>query len=216
MGHPFIPVPNTLQLEAVYSTPGGVAENVYHVQGTGPYTDINATANRLIAAYETWESGLGKMQRSGSVALIHLRVRDIGQQNGPVVEKAENIPGGEGGGPLPDNVSVSIKWATALSGRSYRGRSFHIGLTTNDVTGDTVNAAKITQLIAAYESLRTGLAGAGWLTAGDTAAQLVVVSLRANKAWRLVGVATPVIAAKVVNSFVASRRTRLLGRHLKR
>lgn len=210
------PCPNTVQIEAIYTTPGGIAENVYHVQGTGPYTDINALANRLVTAYVGWENSTNRTFHPPTHILSSIRVRDIGQIDGPVVTSPQNIPGTSGGTALPDNVSVPIKWTTSRGGRSFRGRTFHIGLRQTDVTGDALVGTAQANLVTSYNGLRTALNNAGWLGAGDTAGQMVLVRRHYQKAQLVPAQAQPILAATIVSTALATRRTRLAGRHLKR
>lgn len=210
------PCANTVQIEAVYSTPGGIAENVFHVKGTGPYTDINALSNRLATAYANWELANLHTTRATGVNLQTIRVRDIGQIDGPVVTVTPTIAGSTGGTGLPDNVSFPIKWYTARSGRSYRGRTFFIGLCPGQVANDQLTPANQANLVSAYTALRTALNSTGWLTAGDAAGQMVLVRRHYQGQLLVPAQAEPILGCAAASPYLATRRTRLAGRHLKR
>jgi hypothetical protein len=104
---------------------------------------------------------------------------------------------------LPNNATVVMSLATALRGRSYRGRIYHIGLTENDVTANTLGAGTLADLLTAYRDLRL-LEGAG----GEAVFQLAVLSYYANNAVRATPVVTPVTEV-TCDGVVDSQRRRL-------
>jgi hypothetical protein len=102
---------------------------------------------------------------------------------------------------LPNNVTIAMSLNTALRGRSFRGRIYHIGLTENDVTLNTIPGTTLTPLIAAYEAARLLAAGSGSQTF-----QLAVLSYYAAKAIRTTPVATPVTSISSDGIIDAQRR----------
>jgi len=106
---------------------------------------------------------------------------------------------------LPGNCSLSISFRTAGRGRSSRGRNYFVGLVESQVNGDVVNGGNVD----AYQTLYEELIGAGSVVTGW---QWVVVSRFFNGAPRTAGLAQPVTAVVVVDSFIDSMRSRLLGR----
>lgn len=210
------PCPNTVQIEAVYSTQGGIAENIYHVKGSGPVTDIELLMTRVAGIYETWENTFGRTLRHAQAELVLLRVRDIGMLGGAVAQKPEAIIGGVSGVALPDSVSVPVKWRTARSGRSFRGRTYTIGIAASMVTGDTVNADAAALFATRYDALRVALNAGDWTGTGIESGKMVLVRRHFNKVQLNPAETEEILGAAVVSPFLATRRTRLQGRHLKR
>lgn len=208
--------PNTVQIEAVYSTQGGIAENIYHVKGTGPVTDIDLLMSRVATLFETWENTYGKTLRSDQAHLVMLRVRDIGMLGGAVAQTPEAIVGGVSGTPLPDSISVPVKWRTARTGRSFRGRTYTIAIPASFVTGDQVNSDAAALFASRYDQLRAALNSADWTGTGIESGQMVLVRRHFNKVQLDPAETQPILQAQVVSPYLATRRTRLAGRHLKR
>lgn len=211
---PFVPAPNCLRVEVIFKTPGGVAENVYHVQGTGAVQDLGATALRVIDAFHNGETQNGGIiqWRNPSVSLQKIIARDIGTQNGPAWEKDYNVPGGAAGGPLPDSCTIAVKWTTGLSGRSYRGRTYHVGLNAGDVLNDVLNTTVQSRLLSAYQNMLSLVNQSGWTAPGSTDAAMVVLSKAHANAWRTQALTTPITGVTFADAFIDSQRRRLPGR----
>lgn len=212
MSQPFVPAPNTVQVEMVYKTNGGVAENVYHVKYAGTLTDEHAFATALSTAFAAWETAHGAVARSVQVSLTNIRVRDISAASSWVFEYPQAIPGTDAQAACPDNVTVAIKWQTARGGRSYRGRSYHIGLPLDSILGDKLGTAAAANFPTVYQALITGVSGASYTGTGATSANLAVVSKRQNKAWLSSAVVTPILTATLADTNLDSMRRRLAGR----
>lgn len=121
------------------------------------------------------------------------------------MEDATGLPlAGTGGSvQLPNNVTLCIKWTTENRGRSFRGRTYHVGLTESQVTDNEVVAVAMGQFTTAYGALLTDLATAGW--------PLVIASRYANNQPRITGVAT-LVTGFSIDPFIDSQRRRLPGR----
>lgn len=205
---PFIPAQGCFALEALYTYLGQRCENVFHIlQGDGSTPATVAQMQAAAAAYVTWENTRIVGQRSTLCSLTEIICRDLSTESGVSVAYTTGlpVPGTQPTAALPSNVTLAVKWSTALGGRSHRGRTFHIGLTTGMVTGDTMNPANLTAMITAYTNLITDM------PAHAPGAQLVVLSYAHNKAWRAAAVATPIIAASADQN-TDSQRRRLVGR----
>jgi hypothetical protein len=100
-------------------------------------------------------------------------------------------------------VTAAISWRTAKRGRSYRGRSFHIGMTSTMVTGSTLTAGTITSLTTAYNALLTAVNASG--------IALCVVSRFQNHVQLTNGESTPITVATIEGNLDSQRR-RLIGR----
>lgn len=202
---PFIPVANVVQCETVFLRDGQYCENVYNVSGAGGYTagDIRT----LLQLFISWWNVNLKALVPVNISLVNTIGTDLTTQNGLRVEESTGLPltGTEAGSPYPNNVALAIKWLTNSRGRSFRGRTYHVGLSSNNVSQNTVTGAHANALEAAYGQLITDLAAASYT--------LVVVSRYTNNMPRSNGVATPITGLSV-NTTVDSQRRRLPGRGL--
>jgi hypothetical protein len=137
--------------------------------------------------------------------LIKVLARDLTVQNGLSLESTSSLPitGTNSNAGCSNNVTLAVKWQTGYAGRSYRGRTYFIGLTENNVTGDTVAGAYASGLQGAFEQLMSDLDGAGF--------GMGVLSRYHNNAPRTAGVLTPITSVSV-DTVIDSQRRRLQGR----
>jgi len=201
----FIPVENTAQVRMQFLYDGQHVENVYHVKSTGAW-DVAGLQDLGDAFIDWWDTNLKAfMPTTGSLQQVVLR--DLTTESGLAVERTTGLPlvGTNGSPQLPNNVTVAVKWSTGLAGRSFRGRTYHIGMPENSTVGNTVSAGPLDDLLAAYDAL------IGIPPAVDAAYTLVVVSLFHNNAPRVAGVATDILDSSI-DPTIDSQRRRLPGR----
>jgi hypothetical protein len=105
----------------------------------------------------------------------------------------------------PNNVTVVTKLATGMTGRSRRGRTYHVGLPEDALAADKQHITPTWQtfLQGAFADLITALITAGF--------ELVVASTISGGVPRTEGITTPVTSA-VTNLQLDSQRRRLPGR----
>lgn len=202
---PFIPVPNTVSVELIYTLGGVVAENVIHIQKGAPYT--TAEIQSLRALMIAWFTNPYRNYVSNQVLLTRVRIKALDSGAAPMEDYAlpTPIPGGGATGALPNNVSFCVKLATGLAGRSQRGRWYVFGL----------GGAYVANSVDVYSSYASGLVGTlntliSTLAAG--AQQLVITSFKTGGVWRTTGHNTVVSTATYVDLHIDSQRRRLLGR----
>ena len=199
---PFIPTPNTCQVEMVYDYLAQIVENVFHVDLGAPPTVANMSP--VLADFMAWHATQLRNQQHSSALLTKIRVRDISQQTGTAIEEDCNancagaVTGG--GAAMPGNVTLAVKWNTGLAGRSFRGRTYHIGLYDDAVTGNFIIPGVHTGLFNIYNAIP-------YLDA-PTFPKLVVVSKYTNNNPRPAGIRTPIIGA-TINDAIDSQRRRL-------
>lgn len=201
---PFVPVPNVAQVDMVFMYNGQRCENVYHVQQESPYDQTSLAV--LATLFRDWWDDEFKAGAPNTLALVLIVARALDTDSSPSIEFSAGLPiQGQvtAAGQLPNNVTQAIKWTTALRGRSYRGRTYHIGLTEDMVIGNTVQEPHLAYQANRYNALLTALDG--------LPGNLVVVSKIHNGVERTTGIATPVQAVSV-DSTVDSQRRRLPGR----
>lgn len=108
------------------------------------------------------------------------------------------------GDALPGNVSLVVSFRTGLSGRSFRGRNYSLGMVEPQQAGGQVTTAYFNALKAAYEDLLVDLAASSdfvW----------VVYSQVADGAVRATGLPTSVQSVVIVDNNTDSQRRRNRG-----
>lgn len=199
----FIPAPNVVQVELIYTLFGQSVENVYHVRCNGGFVTADLTA--IVNIFDNWNNITQKPTLTGEVGLRLIVARHLNVPQGEAIERAISPvrTGTAGAGCLPGNVTSTITWTTSLRGRSFRGRSYHVGMHPNHRTGNQLTAGAITLFTTTYQTLLNNV------NAGGTY-NLVVLSKRANNQWRTTAVATAITGINVEGNLDSQRR-RLTG-----
>lgn len=202
---PFVEVPNTVEVVPQFTYDLQKVANVHHVEKGSAWTTADMEA--VAAAYiEWWDTTMKTGYAPTTLSLNSVIVRDLTTQSAPALEFTIGLPlVGTVAAALPNHVTAAVKWITALRGRSFRGRTYHIGLAEGHVLNNQLAIAVINGLLAAYEGLQAALEGTP--AGGD----MVVVSKYTGGAERDTGVTTPIIGVSL-DSTVDSQRRRLPGR----
>lgn len=201
---PFIPVPQVCQAELIFRWDNAIVENVHHFSAEGPFTTAEMVdlGEFLISWWDT------NFQTSAptNLQLINVRLTDLTTETSPVVNVVDGLPlvGSAVAASLPNNVTCVFTKRTQLRGRSFRGRTYHIGLNEAEVTGNTVGSGTISAYVTNYNYLRT-------FSINDFSWELCVVSRYADHQPRAFGLATPVLTF-TSDGIVDSQRRRLPGR----
>ena len=200
----YIPVQDTASFELIYDVFGQKCENVFHVYKLSGWTADDL--DTYCATFEAWWSAYGKARVHSGVSLGLIVAKDLSSQTAPAIEYASGLPISgtyPNGTDLPLNVTVAVSFGTNLRGRSYRGRIYQVGMTSDMIVDNQITVTFKNSLLTAYNDLVARISQTG----GD----LVVVSRFHNKAPRSVGVTTPITRVSVdVN--LDSQRRRLTGR----
>lgn len=206
MAHGFIPVADVCSVELIFGALGQVIENVFHVYLGAPASGADIIALRGV--FDSWHNVTMKGQIQSGVVLNRIRTKALDTGASPMEDYSLPTPraGSFAGVLLPLNATKSIKLQSGLAGRSYRGRFYWPGLSTTQVSGQTVLAANLTAMINSITTLQTNL------TAANAAWKLCVVSYRTGGSWRVIGAATAITGAVAVTANVDSMRRRLTGR----
>lgn len=199
----FIPVPNVASVEMIFEQAGQRLENVYHVKKSSPFDEVGLSGAAQLFA-DWWDEEL-KPQVAGNVSLVLIVAKALDSETAPAVEFTTGLPlTGPGTNiPNPGNVTVAIRWTTGLRGRSFRGRTYHIGLTQGAIVANSLATENQALLLGAYQTLLSSLS--------LSTMSLVVVSKYANHVARTTGIATDITAASLDGSLDSQRR-RLNGR----
>lgn len=205
MTHPFIPAPNVAKLQAIFDYNGAKVQNVYHFQRSEPY-DVDTMTDLAGVFSSYWNAGFAEyLDTTNSLSSIEVTALDEESSPGIVYTTGLPINGDNSVDEnLPGNVTVAVRWNTALRGRSYRGRTYHVGLSKANVTDNRVVGLVAIALQEKYGGMTLGQGT--WV--GHT---MVVVSYMSHKTWRTTAVCTPIIAC-YVDQYTDSQRRRLQGR----
>lgn len=199
----FVPIPNTARVELRYTQDSQLMANVFHVEDTTPLTVADLQA--IGALFVDWWSLLLPLV-SNSVTLREISLIDQSAQNGIGILYNTGLPliGGEATAAMPNGTSIAIKWGTGLTGRSFRGRTFHIGIVENQITANALVPTYANNLVAAYNALPPIFE--------ETTYTLVVASRYSNNAPRVTGVTTPILNASLADLTVDRQWRRMPGR----
>lgn len=200
---PFVPVPNTARVELRFTQASQQMANVFHVEGSSPLTVANLIA--IGEVFSDWYATLAT-NVSNTVTLREIQVADQTSASAPGVIVTSGLPitGAVVGEAMPNGTSIAIKWATGLRGRSFRGRTFHIGLSVTQAVGNEVDSDLAALLVARYVTLIGDISGAGFT--------LVVASREANGLPRVSGVTTPILTASLADLTLDRQWRRMPGR----
>lgn len=200
----FIPAVNTGKFELVYNDIGQVTENVFHIQFGGAIDTADLIA-MCAALVNWWDINMQPITSVGA-QLTKIIARDLTTAGGVGIEYTTGLPlSGTGTSALTSSVTVATKLSTGFTGRSFRGRSYFIGMPADALSADpnVISTTFASAVDAAFEALIGAIVAEG--------AKLVVASFFSDLAPRPTAVLTEVIAASV-DRFVDSQRRRLTGR----
>jgi hypothetical protein len=196
--------PGVASVELIFDALGQKVENVYHVKQEDAWTETDLT--NVAAAFKDWFSVDMAPITHSSVSLGKIVCKDLSTSTGPAIEYVADLPiaGGYSSTAIcPLNVTAAVSFGTALRGRSYRGRIYHVGLAVAYVSGNQLGSGTQGSFLSAYGALVTAVSTAGF--------QLCVLSRFAAKALRTNGIGTAITSVSVdIN--LDSQRRRLAGR----
>jgi len=216
----FQPCPGICKIAFNFSLPDGqLGVNTFYASTglTDPISvvDIGVIASASQDWFETGDGG-GHTYRarvSDQVILDNITVTDLTEEGGAQVSLGVADAGEDTAQILSNGLSIAMSERSALSGRSFRGRKYWVGMTTDSVNlpdANSVNSDFITDSIAAFNAYITAITGA----ATSVPMQLVVLS-RINKDAvpapphiRTEGIGTAVIAYTLVDSELDFQRRR--------
>lgn len=200
------PANNVLRVVPHFTYNGEHCANVLHYIASGERTPASLTA--IGQKYlDVWRNNF-RGNVPGDVTLNRVEVSDLSANGVASVDvggSASDV-GMLGQPAMPNNVTCVASLRTALRGRSYRGRVYHIGIGEGDVTGNMVLATRRANLEAGYAALRVLES-----TNPPITATLCVLSYFSGGTLRGTPLATPVTTVSM-DGTVDTQRRRLPGR----
>lgn len=203
----FIPTVNGVRVDLLYRnvTTSQVFNNSLYFLGGSSWDQTEMLA--LAAKIKTWVVASLIPIIDDAIEFFEVGVTDISSATGLAVSYTTGLPvaGSHNSPIMPANVTLAVTFATALRGRSYRGRNYWPCFGDDQVTQDHVENATITAIVAGYNALLA----VDMSTANN--AVWSVLSRFTNNGPRGAGVLTPVTAARVADNVVDTQRRRLQG-----
>jgi len=195
-------VPDTASVTLVFLQNGENLINTVHASKLGGYdlSQIAFLANAI-------DNNVAVDMRPEMVAdssYVRTEVRGLNSENDFLDLDGTNAgPGAILGPGLPNNVTLSIKRASGVTGRSARGRVYFVGLAASelDANENVLDATAAANKAIAWDQIRVTIASAGWLP--------VIVSRFTGGAQRAEGVTFPWLSTVAVNANIDSQRGRL-------
>jgi len=200
----FVPAPNIAMVEMRAVVANQKVENRIMVDCLAPPNPVVLSDLATIAA-TWWGSDYADFVHT-TVQLTEVVATDMGNLNGSqfVFTPGTTITGGQGGDPMPNEVSYCASLRTASRGRSARGRFYTLPMARTSVVVNNFTEAYVTGITTALNLLRGTIEGAGYLP--------VIVSYVSNKVPRPGGpVYFPITNVTSVDSIVDSMRRRKPG-----
>jgi hypothetical protein len=202
---PPIDLPGGLRVEMMFTYLDQKVENVYHLMNNLP--NPGAEQLHLVAnTFKNWWITELKPITNTQLTLRQVVCREL-TPTGIAVLETDGLPvtGERQEQALPGGTTVAVHWGTGRRGRSYNGRTYHLGLAANQVIGNQVTPAALPVIQAAYDALRTALDNA------LVGVEFSVLSVQTAKEWRVPPIMTP-ITGVAVDPDLDSQRRRLAGR----
>lgn len=203
--HPYIPAPNTVLVQIFYQQFGQRMENTLHYFKGGGWAPADL-ADLAASVIGFWDTSV-RATVSNTVELVGIKITDLTSETAPTFETQPTVPlfGTRTDEAMPSGNTFAIKTASGSRGRSTHGRLYHVGLTTNQVTGNELTSPDA-------DAIRDGWAGLVFGVAVAMSAAPVVVSYCSHSVWRTTAVNYFIIELVYTDLHVDSQRRRLTGR----
>lgn len=200
----FIPVPDTAEVVMSFTGPNGnVMKNVFNVREATLVSWTPALLQGVIDLFQNWHASHARNRQSNQITLSSILARDLNVVDSYVVEESMAQVGLVASPVMPQNVTFCVKSVTGFAGRSFRGRTYWVGLAESMVSGDFVNTTDADAIVTSFFTLKSQLNTQG--------INPVVVSRYSNGLPRAVGVATDITNYAKTDNRVDTQRRRLLG-----
>ncbi len=200
----FQAVPNTVEINMIFTQNGITAQNVFYAERGGGY--ILSHLEDLAAAIDAQWQGTWRDQQPDEVTYLRTEVRGLAVENDLIaIDSTSTNNGTHVGDAMPNNVTFAVKKLSGLTGRSARGRTYWIGVPRTELLAadeNEVEPAYVAEMITSVDSIRTAIGGVStW--------EAVLVSRFSNGAARAEGKTFPWVDTVSVNNRIDTQRGRL-------
>jgi hypothetical protein len=168
----------------------------------------------LADALTAWVVGTYFLQLPSAVLGQYTSVRAVDVANGPGADFSFFGAAGEiADDPMPNEVTLSVSFRTATTGRGSRGRNYVAALPRANVLGNVVDGAHIASLIVAYQGINAAISATGFVhSVFHRFSGFTIVDGKKVPTPLTVGVAQPVTSYVVADTIVDAQRRRGPGR----
>jgi len=203
---PFIPAPDTAQVEVIASLFGQIIENILYFSVTGGF-EPTQIAQLAATVADYWSSDM-LPHLSDNYTLLRVEAKDISSDGQPSYTNTAHVgeSGAISGGCLPGGSAFCVSFRSGLSGRSYRGRNFIGGIPLSNVSGNQVLSAWADPLVAVYAGINDAV------DADLPGVFQAIVSRFHLGAPRTEALVSPVVSWVATDYNVDAQRRRLTGR----
>lgn len=200
----FQPVPDTVEVNMIFTQNGIIVQNVFYAERSGGYSLL--LLEDLAAAVDAQWQGTWRDQQPDEVAYLRTEVRGLATENDLIaIDDTSANNGTHVGDAMPNNVTLSVKKVSGLTGRSARGRTYWIGVPRTELTAadeNEVEVAYVAEVVTSVDSIRIAIGGVStWVP--------VLVSRFSNGVARSEGKTFPWIGTVSVNNRIDTQRGRL-------
>jgi hypothetical protein len=196
----FIPAAETWRVAIQYTnSQGNTAYNIMYVKDDLA-DNSPARGTQLATIFENWAQTVWETLAVTEWAMTNVQCRYMDTEFNTFINYDMNVPGAVVGDALPSTVTIAISFRTNLSGRSFRGRAYHVGLGDGTFNGDLIDLGQRTVLINGYETLRSDL------LADDF--RLAIASFVSEGAPRAAALVTPVEFITITDLVADQQRRR--------
>lgn len=207
-----IPVPNGISVEMIYTHSSQRVENVYWLRPVVIPSTPDLVA--IATAFRDWEQATARLQRVNAVSLVLIVAADRSAVGMPIYELPVSpvITGSIAPGTyMSPMVTLAVRHGTGLAGRSFRGRTYHIGLHTTLANADgTLPLATAASVAGIYNTLRANLLTAGYvLCVCSMYSGVQVVNGYRRPIERDAGILTPILLSSAENTLDTNRHRKL-------
>lgn len=190
-------------------------ENVFHVAtgGAPDAADLLAIKN----VFQLWDRNSPLVAtnlcqiRSLNCSLIQISVTSLDSVGAPVLDYVLPVASA---GVLNANYAITdtlaVKWLTGLSGRNYRGRTYHCGMGYGPASDGLLAAAQAAQFQTCYTRLLTDLTTAGYsLVVASKYSGVEIVNGYRRGIPRAEGIITPIVSCGVERGIDTQRHRKI-------
>jgi hypothetical protein len=208
---PFVPVPNTIEVETRYLWDTQQVETTSFFERDTPWNAV--TIGDWLDQMNTLIQEELMPLLSTSIQLIELvaRLLDTASSIGFTLPVSGVVRGGVDFAAVPNNSTYTVSFKTGLTGRSFRGRNYVPGIPDNARTANTIDPTFRTGVLSFYDQLRALATSSSitWVVASRFSG---VDPTTGDPIPRTVGVTTPIISVSTADLVLDSQRRRLPGR----
>ena len=197
----FIPIEDVVQVMLNFTTNlSTVAQNRFYVLPADAIDD--ALLEAACALFANWWEDNYSVGAASTWNLASVVARDMTIESGREVVYTTDLPvPGQGlTGQDAFSVSGTVTWLTGYVGRSFRGRTYLVGVSANNVVGNHLHPDFVAGMQTQFDALIENC--------NDGEMPLQVVSLYHDGAPRAAGLIRPVTSCRM-NSKIATQRRRL-------